>query len=414
MIVISRDIIEKPYQNGRRIDVFFNSWDQGDVYNLFSHAHSLGSVPGSIQVVNQRSGFSISRIGKKSDRVRIVLRQEDERSCQEASKESFLDVRGYVLNEPSWQEMPVQIVPVRNEIFSRFGGLLETDVLAGKRVLIIGLGSGGSLIAIELAKSGITDFILMDHDRLEVANVGRHAAGLSHVGRFKTKAIRELIIDKNPYAKVRTYEDKVSWVNVGKVREIVKEADIIVCATDDRPSKLLLNRIIVEEHKPCVFAGAFRRAYGGQVLFVRPESSLCYQCFCMLLPEQAEDQEISSQEQAEGLAYTDRPVPIEPGLSIDIAPISLMVVKLVIQELLKDSTTTLRSLDDDLVAPWYLWINRRELGTQYEKMKPLAFNIDGLHVLRWYGVSVERHPDCPVCGDFEGHLAREFGVTSPT
>ena len=414
MIVISRDIIEKLYQNGRRIDVFFNSWDQGDVYNLFSQAHSLGTVPGSIQVVNQRSDFSISRIGKKSDRVRIVLRQEDQRSCQKASKESFLDVRGYVLNEPSWQEMPVQIIPVRNEIFSRFGGLLETDVLAGKRVLIIGLGSGGSLIAIELAKSGITDFILMDHDRLEVANVGRHAAGLSHVGRFKTKAIRELIIDKNPYAKVRTYEDKVSWVNVGKVREIVKEADIIVCATDDRPSKLLLNRIIVEEHKPCVFAGAFRRAYGGQVLFVRPESSLCYQCFCMLLPEQAEDQEISSQEQAEGLAYTDRPVPIEPGLSIDIAPISLMVVKLVIQELLKDSTTTLRSLDDDLVAPWYLWINRRELGTQYEKMKPLAFNIDGLHVLRWYGVSVERHPDCPVCGDFEGHLAREFGVTSPT
>ena len=414
MIVISRDIIEKPYQNGRRIDVFFNSWDQGDVYNLFSQAHSLGTVPGSIQVVNQRSDFSISRIGKKSDRVRIVLRQEDQRSCQKASKESFLDVRGYVLNEPSWQEMPVQIIPVRNEIFSRFGGLLETDVLAGKRVLIIGLGSGGSLIAIEFAKSGITDFILMDHDRLEVANVGRHAAGLSHVGRFKTKAMRDLILDKNPYAKVRTYEDKVSWVNVGKVREIVKEADIIVCATDDRPSKLLLNRIIVEEHKPCVFAGAFRRAYGGQVLFVRPESSLCYQCFCMLLPEQAEDQEISSQEQAEGLAYTDRPVPIEPGLSIDIAPISLMVVKLVIQELLKDSTTTLRSLDDDLVAPWYLWINRRELGTQYEKMKPLAFNIDGFHVLRWYGVSVERHPDCPVCGDFEKHLAREFGVTSPT
>ena len=414
MIVISEDIVEKLYQAGTDIDVFFNSWDQGDVYNLFTQAYLLGSVPGSIHFVDRKSAFSISDMNEESYRVIVVLSRENEKFCQEAPKRRPFDIRGYVFKGTCWNEVPVQIIPVRNELFSRFGGLLETAVLAGKRLLIIGLGSGGSLIAIEFAKSGITDFILMDHDRLEVGNVGRHAAGLTHVGRFKTKAMRDLILDKNPYANVRTYEEKVTWENVGKVREIIKEADIIVCATDDRPSKLILNRVIVQEHKPCVFAGAFRRAYGGQVLFVRPESSLCYQCFCMLLPEQAEDQEISSQEQAEGLAYTDRPVPIEPGLSIDIAPISLMVVKLVIQELLKGTVTTLRSLDDDLVASWYLWINRRELGTQYEKMKPLAFNIDGFHVLRWYGVSVERHPDCPVCGDFEKHLAREFGVTSPT
>ena len=56
----------------------------------------------------------------------------------------------------------------------------------------------------------------------------------------------------------------------------------------------------------------------------------------MLLPEQAQDQEISNRRAAEGLAYADRPVAIEPGLSTDIAPISLMVVKLAIQELLKD------------------------------------------------------------------------------
>ncbi|NIN70054.1 MAG: ThiF family adenylyltransferase, partial [Anaerolineae bacterium] len=80
-----------------------------------------------------------------------------------------------------------------------------------------------------------------------------------------------------------------------------------------------------------------------------------------------------------------------PGLSTDIAPISIMVVKLVIQELLKGTETTLRSLEDDLIAPWYMWLNRREPGTQYENLEPLEFNISGMNILRWYGIDVTRH-----------------------
>jgi molybdopterin/thiamine biosynthesis adenylyltransferase len=248
---------------------------------------------------------------------------------------------------------------------------------------------------------------------MEVANEFRHAAGLSHVGRYKTKAVSELIKDRNPFAEVHTVEEKVSQTNSDKVRKLVREGDLNICVTDDRRPRLLFNKFCVEEKKPCVFAGAFRRAYGGEVLLVRPMVSPCYQCFCMNLPEQASDEEISGREQAERFAYTNRPVPIEPGLATDIAPIITMVVKLVIQELLKDTETTLHSLYDDLVAPLYLWLNRREAGTQYEKLEPLEFNLDGLHILRWYGVDIKRHPACPVCGDFEGALAAKEGLSLP-
>ena len=120
--------------------------------------------------------------------------------------------------------------------------------------------------------------------------------------------------------------------------------------------------------------------------------------------------EISSRAQAEGLAYTDRPVSIEPGLSNDIAPICNMVVKLTIQALLNESQTTLRSLDDDLVASWYIFLNRREPGTQYENLGPLEFNMDGMRILRWYGIDVKPHEKCPVCGDFNRHLAKQEGI----
>ncbi|NIN70053.1 MAG: ThiF family adenylyltransferase, partial [Anaerolineae bacterium] len=80
----------------------------------------------------------------------------------------------------------------------------------------------------------------MDHDRLEVANVVRHVAGLSHVGRYKTRAMARLIREKNPYAEIQTREERVSWDNVDEVLGIVRQSDIVVCATDNRPSRLII------------------------------------------------------------------------------------------------------------------------------------------------------------------------------
>ena len=92
----------------------------------------------------------------------------------------------------------VQVIPLKGDLFSRTQGLIETDVLADVRVLIGGQGSGGAPISLEFAKLGLSQ-ILMDHDRIEVANVVRHVAGLSDVGRHKTKVMAERIRDKNPY-----------------------------------------------------------------------------------------------------------------------------------------------------------------------------------------------------------------------
>ena len=409
-IVISGELLQAAKEEAN--NVFFHCWDDGDVYSLLTDEYSTGSVPGTLHCANGREGNLASCVGKSDDRVRLIIRRPSAESGNPVSLVS-IKVTGFVLHGVEWEEVLVESVPVRNEIVSRIGGLIETDVLAKKRVLVVGLGSGGSHITMELAKSGVMQFYLIDFDRLEVANVARHVLSLPHVGRFKTKAMAQSIREKNPYAEIQTWEEKVSWENIDEVRLIVRENDVIICATGDKPSKLILNRLSVEEDKPCIFAAAYRRAYGGMILFRRSLKDPCYQCFSMSLPKEAADEEISGRDQAERVAYSDRPVPIEPGLSTDIAPISIMVVKLVIQELLKGTETTLRSLDEDLVAPWYLWLNRREPGTQYERLKPLEFNIDGLHVLRWYGVDMKPNPACPVCRDFEGEMGKQEGPLLP-
>jgi molybdopterin/thiamine biosynthesis adenylyltransferase len=408
MIILSGEWLEEqPAREGPK-DVFFLRQDDGDVYSLLSQRPPTETVQGTLYLTSAKEDPRASAFGKAEDRVKVFCRIA--RTPGGGSPVPPTTVKGYTLQNGKWEETPVEIVPARSEIFSRINGLIETDVLAGKRILIIGLGSVGSHVAIEVAKSGSTIFFFIDHDRLELGNVFRHVAGLSHVGMYKTKAVAQLIKDKNPYAEIQTLEERVTWGNFEKIRKIVKWADIVVCAADNRPPRLIVNMLCVQEGKPCLFVGAFRRAYGGQIIFVHPRVSICFNCFCILLPDQAQDEEISNREQAEGLAYTDRPVPIEPGLSTDIGPISLMAAKLVIQELLKGTETTLRSLDEDLKASWFLWLNRRESGTPYEKLEPLEFNVGGMHILRWYGIDVKRDPACPVCGDYEGELTKREGI----
>ncbi len=142
------------------------------------------------------------------------------------------------------------------------------------------------------------------------------------------------------------------------------------------------------------------------MLRVIPYKSLCFQCFLDKLPDIAIDEEFSNVSQIERIQYSpdDPSVPIEPGLSTDIAPISLFVTKLAILELLKGQKTTFINLYDDLIADWYIWLNRREQGTAYEDLTPMAYEIDNMHIMRWYGVDVQKNTDCPVCGKFGEHI----------
>jgi len=397
-IVISGSIVRQMGCRKAVHSVLFSAEDKGTVFTLLPVSKNKTAVAGSVIFVDNIKNTEVADAGSEDDVVRILI---------EKNKPLDTHTKGFVKNNGRWHKARVSIVPVKEQLFSRFSGILETGVLSKKRVLIAGLGSGGSAIAVSLAQSGIMNFTVIDHDRLEIGNISRHAAGISDVGRLKVNVVRDLIHQKNPFAKVTWLADKVCWDSRESVRELIQQTDLVICATDNRISKRVMNQLCIEEGKTMIVAGAFRRAYGGQVLRVRPGKSLCFQCFLDSLPQQAQDQEITSIEQSQGLAYTDKPVPIEPGLSNDIAPINQMVTKLAIQHLLEGTETTLKSLDEDLTADLYLWLNRREAGTSYEDFEPMEYNVDGLSVMRWYGIDISKNPACPECGDFLAELSKQ-------
>jgi molybdopterin/thiamine biosynthesis adenylyltransferase len=313
-----------------------------------------------------------------------------------------LKVVAFLLQGEIKSECEVRMIPEKSDLYSRSKGILETDALSGKSVAIVGLGSGGSPIAIELAKAGVSNFVLVDFDRIELSNVSRHICGINDLGRLKTFAVRDAILDKNPFAKIQTLE-----IDVNKNREDCSKAlsnvDLIVCASDNDQSRFLINELALKYKTPALFGRAITRATGGDVLRVRPFEGPCYSCLYSLniRQEGSDDEEISQKNQAEKLLpdYTNEneiQATIQVGLASDIAPISNFMVKLALVELSKGLESGIKSLEEDLVSDFYIWANRRE--NIYQTWNKLEFNFNKPSILRWYGAKVERDANCMVCG----------------
>lgn len=391
------------------LPVRFSSWDDGDALTQFE----LGPLPATSLVdgVVRLGEAKVPPIGSAAE----VILQPGEGPVSEDS--TFVAPDGSVHHAQARRNvagkeelLDTDFVDSQPELALRRSTLLETNVLQSKTVLLVGLGTGGGHAAIELAKCGVGAFDLVDPDRLTVGNVVRHPGGLSQVGRLKVKVVRDMIHDKNPDAQVTVHPIEVTSENLETIRPFIARADVVICGTDSRPSKLLINKLCIEENKVAVYGGAFRRAYGGQVLRVRPKTSPCHECFVAAMPEESTDVEISSRAAADAVAYSDRPVAVEPGLSLDVLPIANMLTKLALMELLASTESTLNVLKADYSAPWYLWVNRPEPGTQYADWPPLSDSHDEMTINRWYGVDLARDKDCPVCGDFIASIAASYGL----
>jgi molybdopterin/thiamine biosynthesis adenylyltransferase len=299
-----------------------------------------------------------------------------------------------------------RFVPRRSELYTRNTGLLETSALAEKRVVIVGLGSGGSPVALELARAGIGHFTLIDFDRLELGNISRHVCGVNDLGRYKTLAVRDQVLQKNPYAEVSTMEVNVNQ-SLSQVEDAVAACDLLIVASDNDQSRFNLNQMSLNNNKVALYGRAITRAAGGDVLRVRPWKGPCYNCIFSSGLIDGREEEMSQKRQALAVlpAYVEEDkmnTMIQVGLSSDIAPIANMMAKMALVELSRGIETGMSTVDEDLASDFYVWANRREEA--YANWPRMGFKWTHPSILRWYGARVDRDPDCLVCG---GHLEEE-------
>jgi molybdopterin/thiamine biosynthesis adenylyltransferase len=156
----------------------------------------------------------------------------------------------------------------------------ELAALSQAHFLIVGAGSLGAPIALELAKAGLGQIDLVDEDPYDVNNAVRHPLDPRHAGTEKTQALAKLCQEANPFIKVDAHQFKVGATEEAgaRLQSLLAEADLVIDATASAGAARVLQRRCREFEIPLVIAALTAGSYGGEVAAFAPGAP-CYTCF---------------------------------------------------------------------------------------------------------------------------------------
>lgn len=244
--------------------------------------------------------------------------------CYIEDRPTFIDVDG--------KEADLEPVKLKIDIFSRNTGILESDIMLRKGAVIIGCGSVGSLVALELARAGVGRFFLIDMDILSYHNICRHQCGIQDVGKFKTTAVKERILQINPTAKVITANKMIQEVDLSLLESFCNKDAIMVGCADNREGDLYGNQYLAKPNgMPFVSIGCWERAFAGEIFYCLPDGMPDYSDFVAALGES------SGRVNANTHIYMGEVGSFEPGISADINFVTTIAVKMILDLLNRDN-----------------------------------------------------------------------------
>jgi len=162
-------------------------------------------------------------------------------------------------------------------LLDRISEITRKDLLANKTALIVGLGSGGSVIAKYLANTGIGSIVLVDKDALELVNVIRHEGTIEDIGEPKVNICKKIIESHNPFVRVDTHRFDAS-AEIERLDALISKSDLVIASSGNAKVNNIINRISLEKNAPAVYGGIYENAKGGYVLPVLPNKTACFNC----------------------------------------------------------------------------------------------------------------------------------------
>lgn len=220
------------------------------------------------------------------------------------------------------------------DIFSRNTGIIETSSLLKSCAVVSGCGSVGSLVALELTRAGVGKFLLIDNDVLAYHNLCRHQCGIIDVGRFKTDALKDRILDINPNAHILSLRGTIESAQKSVFDEWCDKPCVIMGCADNREADLYANKISCLYKIPFISIGFWERAFAGEIFWSIPGKTACY--YCVFGKE--EQNVISHRTSTNRRIYTNQAdlqkVTFEPGISMDISFVTIIGTKLALDLLM--------------------------------------------------------------------------------
>ena len=164
----------------------------------------------------------------------------------------------------------------RNILIKEIGEIGQQKLLQSK-ILVIGAGGLGSSLLQYLACAGIGSLGIIDNDKVELSNLQRQIIhDFTKINLRKVDSAEEKLQKLNPDLNLQTYAIRANHQNLS---EIVKDYEIVIDATDNFPTRFVINQVCFEQKKPLVF-GAVKGFQGQLSIFKAYEKNQpCYACF---------------------------------------------------------------------------------------------------------------------------------------
>ncbi|MCS7224030.1 MAG: HesA/MoeB/ThiF family protein [Armatimonadetes bacterium] len=146
--------------------------------------------------------------------------------------------------------------------------------LSRATVAVCGIGGLGCPCALYLAAAGVGTLILIDSDRVEITNLNRQILHTpADIGKPKVQSAAEKLQIFNPQMTIVPIEQMITEETL---LQLVKNADVIVDALDNYPTRLLLNQYAVRQGKPLVHGAIY--GWEGRATTILPGETPCLAC----------------------------------------------------------------------------------------------------------------------------------------
>ncbi len=143
----------------------------------------------------------------------------------------------------------------RQIILEEFGDDAQ-DKFQNTKVIIIGCGGLGNIVAVYLAASGIGRIHLVDFDLVDVSNLHRQVFfKVKDIGKSKSKVLKRHISKITPFVQISSSKTAISKSNV---MEAINDYDIVIDCTDSLPIKYLINDACVLQDKILVYGSLYK------------------------------------------------------------------------------------------------------------------------------------------------------------
>ncbi|WP_042432646.1 ThiF family adenylyltransferase [Streptacidiphilus anmyonensis] len=178
---------------------------------------------------------------------------------------------------PTGPARPARPYEEEDRVWARHGRLTGS-------VLIVGAGAVGGFLAEELARIGFSPIRLVDRDVLETENLVRHPLGAPQLGQPKAPALAEAIRRAFPPCEATGLHADFTELPDEVQRALVREADVVVAATDSAACQRRVNGLALAVGRPAAYPAVWvdpriRDAEVGEILWVLPDRRTpCYEC----------------------------------------------------------------------------------------------------------------------------------------